>query len=264
MEPDAIDRVAASLFAANRRRERFRPLRGADAPATPADAYLVQDRVSRLFETDGAAGPPVGHKIALTSKAVQELCGIDSPAYGVVFSARESPAVVRAPDYQRLGLEFEVAVEIGRDVPAQGAPYDRNSIAGYVAACAPAFELIDDRNADYDDLDAASIIADRCWCAGAVIGKRVTDWRRLDLAAAPAVLTWNGETAERATAGASMGHPLEGLAWIANHLAERGRALAKGDIAITGSAMKTRFPRPGDAAVYSVEGLGEVRIRVEA
>lgn len=264
MEPDAIDRVAASLFAANRRRERFRPLRGADAPATPADAYLVQDRVSRLFETDGAAGPPVGHKIALTSKAVQELCGIDSPAYGVVFSVRESPAVVRAPDYQRLGLEFEVAVEIGRDVPAQGAPYDRNSIAGYVAACAPAFELIDDRNADYDDLDAASIIADRCWCAGAVIGKRVADWRRLDLAAAPAVLTWNGETAERATAGASMGHPLEGLAWIANHLAERGRALARGDIAITGSAMKTRFPRPGDAAVYSVEGLGEVRIRVEA
>ena len=133
-----------------------------------------------------------------------------------------------------------------------------------MAACAPAFELIDDRNADYDDLDAASIIADRCWCAGAVIGKRVADWRRLDLAAASAVLTWNGETAERATAGASMGHPLEGLAWIANHLAERGRALARGDIAITGSAMKTRFPRPGDAAIYSVEGLGEVRIRVEA
>ena len=264
METGAIDRIAASLFAANRRRERFRPLRGADAPATLADAYRIQDRLSNLLETQGGAGPPVGHKIALTSKAVQDLCGVDTPAYGVVFSLRDSPAVVAASDFQRLGLEFEVAASIGRDVPLRGAPYDRGSIADYVAACAPAFELIDDRGADYDDLDAASIVADRCWCAGAVIGAWVSDWRRLDLAAAPATLAWNGETADRATTGASMGHPFEGLAWIANHLAERGRALSGGDIAITGSALKTRFPRPGDMAVYAIEGLGEVRIRVEA
>ncbi len=161
-----------------------------------------------------------------------------------------------------MGLEFEVAVEIGRDLPAAEAPWDRESIAAYVAACRPAFELIEDRDADYGDLDAASILADRCWCAGVVLGPRVTAWQALDLAAAPVELRWNGEVVERAVTGDSMGHPFEGLAWVANHLAGRGQALRAGEIVITGSALKTRFPAAGDAVSYRIEGLGEVSLVV--
>ncbi len=265
MEQAEIDRIAAEIVADNRRRAPFRPLRGADAPASLADAYRIQDRVHRLFE-DGGAGTLGGHKIALTSQAVRDLCGVDRPAYGGVFarSIRRSPAVLNASAYVRLGLEFEVAALIAGDVPAEGAPWDRESIAAHVAACAPAFELIDDRAADYGDLDAASIVADRCWCAGAVLGPPVAGWRGLDLAALPVALTWNGEIVDRATTGASMGHPFEGLAWVANHLAERGRGLAKGDVVITGSALRTRFPEPGDEVVYAIDGLGETRLRVAA
>ena len=266
MDRSEVARVAAAIVRENRARARFRPLRGADAPDSLEDAYRIQDEARRLFEGGGAAGPPTGHKIALTSKAVQELCGIDRPAYGAIPAGgvRRSPAVLKIPDFVRPGLEFEVAVEMARDAPADGAPYDRESIAEFVGTCAPAFEIVDDRGADYGSLDAASIVADRCWCAGVVSGAPVAGWRGLDLAAAPVTLTWNGAVAERATTGASMGHPFEGLAWIANHLARRGRALARGDLAITGSALKTRFPEPGDEVVYAIDGLGETRVRVEA
>lgn len=263
MDRADIDRVAARIAAANRSRERFRPLRGADAPTDLDDAYRIQERVDRLL---GGANGSAGHKIALASKAVQELCGIDSPAYGALPAAgvRRSPAALKASAFVRLGLEFEIAVTMGRDAPPEDAPWDRESIADRVAHCAPAFETVDDRGADYADLDAASVVADRCWCAGAVLGPPSAAWRGLDLAAAPAALTWNGEIVDRGTAGASMGHPFEGLAWVANHLAARGRTLAAGEIVITGSALATRFPEPGDEIAYAVEGLGEARVRVAA
>lgn len=265
MDREKVIRIARRIFEANRARERFRPLRGEDAPESLEAAYRIQDEVHRLFETEAGMGPPGGHKIALTSRAVQELCGVDQPVYGKVFAKtiRQSPARVRLSDYLRLGLEFEVAVEIGRDLPASAAPWTRARIADYVAAVLPAFELIEDRDADYDDLDAASILADRCWCAGMVLGPRVEDWQALDLAAAPVELCWNGEAVERAVTGDSLGHPFEGLAWVANHLVGRGQRLREGEVVITGSALKTRFPEAGDLVVYRIDGLGEVSLRIE-
>ena len=58
--------------------------------------------------------------------------------------------------------------------------------------------------------------------------------------------------------GNALGHPLEGLAWIANHLAKRGGAMTKGQVIMTGSALKTLFPKAGDKCTYKIEGLGEV------
>jgi len=264
MDPHEVRRVARGIFEANRAREPFRRLRGADAPGSMDDAYRIQDEVHRLFVTEGGFGPLGGHKIALTSRAVQELCGVDRPAYGAIFAStiRSSPAVLKASSFMHLGLEFELAVAIGTDVPASGAPYDRATIAPFVDACMPAFELIEDRHADYGDLDAESILTDRCWCAGVVLGAPASGWRQVDLATTPVELGWNGQVVDRGVAGDSMGHPLDGLAWIANHLAARGRTMAKGEIVITGSALKTRFPELGDEVTYRIAGLGESTVRL--
>jgi len=266
MNQSEIERVARKIFAASHARAPFERLRGADAPGSMGDAYRIQDEVHRLWEAKGDAGPLGGHKIALTSRAVQELCGVNQPAYGAIFARtiRRSPATLSATDFVHLGLEFELAVEIGRDVPADGAPFDRETIAPFVATCMPAFELIEDRGADYGDLDAESILTDRCWCAGVVLGAPVTDWQGIDLAATPVALTWNGEIVDEGIAGDSMGHPFEGLAWTANHLAAQGRALKKGDIVITGSALKTRFPAPGDTISYAITGVGETVVQLES
>jgi len=258
-------RIAAHIFEAHRRKERFQRLRGDLAPASLEEAYVVQDEVHRLFR-DAGWGELGGHKIALTSKAIQELCGVDQPAGGGIFARtiQRSPATIRLADFMHLGLEFELAVRLGRDLPAAGAPYTRDSVAPAVAACMPAFELIEDRGADYGDLDAASILTDKCWCGGVVLGPEVADWHDLDLASAPVELLWNGAAVDRGVTGAAMGHPFEGLAWLANLLASRGRGMKAGEIVITGSALKTRFPEAGDEITYRIAGLGETAARIVA
>jgi 2-keto-4-pentenoate hydratase len=253
-----VARIARHIFEGHERRRRFERLRGELAPASLDEAYEVQDAVHRLFQAAGW-GALAGHKIALTSKPIQELCGVDQPAGGAIFArtVHRSPATVRLGDFMHLGLEFELGVRLGADLPAAGAPYTRASVAGAVAACMPAFELIEDRGADYRDLDAASILTDKCWCGGVVLGPEVTDWQGLDLARAPVELVWNGEVVDRGVTGAAMGHPFESLAWLANLLAARGRAMKAGEIVMTGSALRTRFPEAGDAVTYRIEGLGE-------
>lgn len=265
-DSDKIRRVARSIFASNIARQPFRPLRGDDAPTSLEEAYLIQDEVYRLFQEETDIGPLGGYKIALTSKAVQDLCGVHQPVGGCIFATtiRRSPQILHASDMSRVALEFELAVDIARDVPISGAPYTRTSIATYVGAVMPAFELIEDRMADYSDLDAASILTDRCWCAGVVLGEPFYNWQTIDLSACPVASVWNGEIVDRGVTGDSMGHPFEGLAWVANHLAGRGRALAAGDIVITGSALKTQYAQVGDHVTYHIEGLGETTVTIAA
>ena len=118
-----VARIAARIFDAHRRRERFQRLRGELAPASLDEAYIVQDAVHRLFREAGW-GELGGHKIALTSKAVQELCGVDQPAGGGIFARtiQRSPAALRISDSMHLGLEFELGVRLGREMPAGGDP----------------------------------------------------------------------------------------------------------------------------------------------
>jgi 2-keto-4-pentenoate hydratase len=260
-----VARIARYIFEGHERRRRFERLRGELAPASLSEAYEVQDEVHRLFWA-GGWGELAGHKIALTSKAVQELCGVDQPAGGAIFArtVHRSPATVRLADFMHLGLEFELGVRLGADLPASGAPYTRESVAGAVAACMPAFELIEDRDADYGDLDAASILTDKCWCGGVVLGPEVADWRRLDPTGTRVELVWNGAVIDQGVTGAAMGHPFEGLAWLANLLAGRGRAMKAGEIVITGSALRTRFPAAGDEVTYRIAGLGDTSVRITA
>jgi 2-keto-4-pentenoate hydratase len=262
---ERTERIAAHIFEGHERRARFERLRGEWAPASLAGAYEVQDAVHARFTAAGW-GPLGGHKIALTSRAVQELCGVHEPAGGAIFAStiQTSPATLRISDFVRLGLEFELGLRLGRDLPADGAPYDRTSVAPAVATCMPAFEVLEDRDADYSDLDAASILTDKCWCGGVVHGTEVADWQGLDLAAALVELLWNGEVVDAGTTGAAMGHPFEALAWLANLLAGRGRGMKAGEIVITGSALKTRFPQAGDEVTYRIAGLGETTARVVA
>jgi 2-keto-4-pentenoate hydratase len=97
-----------------------------------------------------------------------------------------------------------------------------------------------------------------------VLGPEVSDWQRLDLETTPVDLLWNGEVVDQGVTGAAMGHPFEGLAWLANLLASRGRGMKAGEIVITGSALKTRFPEAGDQVTYRIAGLGETSVQVTA
>jgi 2-keto-4-pentenoate hydratase len=254
MADDArLQAMADWMWQARTRRQPYRNLPADLRPASIAEAYAAQEVYYRLAES--TYGTVAGAKIATTTKVMQQLMGIDHPCGGAIFSRtiHRSPATLRAADFVNLRIESEIALELGADLPASGAPWTRAAVAPAVAAALPAFELIEDRSADYAKTEATSLIVENCWNGGIVTGAR----QRVpldDLVGIKGRLTLDGK---RAGDGAAE-DPCSTLAWLANHVAERGRGLKAGMIVITGSLIVTVSIAPGQRAEFAVDGLGEV------
>ena len=264
MAQERARRIADHMAAEHAAGNAYKPLRGELKPADLEEAYQAQRALVSHWR-GGVRGPIAGYKVALTSKPIQELCGVDQPIGGAIFAStvHQGPHEIELSDFGRVGIEFEVCLSLGDDLPGELQPYTAETVREAVQAAVPAFELIDDRNANYGSLDATSMIADNAWSGGVILGEVTGDWRSLELADTPSSLTYNDDV-EHANTGAALGNPLISLAWLANLLADQGHPLEKGMIVMTGSALKTRFPEPGDVAVYTVEGLGSVSMTVSA
>jgi len=257
--------AAARLYEAHQRRERFAPLPAGLAPRSAGEGYAIQDayvalRAARL-------GPLAGYKIALSSPEMQRFVGVDAPQAGVILRSqvRRTPAVIRASDYVRLLVEFEVGVEIGEDLPAADAPFARERIVQAVGAVMPAIEIADDRDADYSRLSQHpyDLIADNGWNEGAVLAEPARDWKSLDLAQVLGAAKINGEIVGEGRGEAAMGHPLDAVAWMAGHLASLGRGLLRGEIVITGSLITSKTAKAGDHIEFALAGLGKAELTVE-
>jgi 2-keto-4-pentenoate hydratase len=253
--------VARELVRQHAAGANFQPF-GAEFGVGDLDAaYAVQRAfVRRMCEESGAAA--IGYKIGLTSKRMQAMCNIDQPIAGVVLAHRRhaSGAVLPAASFGRVGLEFEIAVRLGRDLPARLAPFSRDTVAGAVEAVAPAVELVDDRHADYKKLEVASLVADNSWNGGIVLGEFRTSWP--DLAAVVGVVRKGGAEVDRGMGRDVLGHPFEPLSWLANHLARGGEGLRTGEVVMTGSLVTTRFPAETEAYAFEVIGLGTVAVTI--
>jgi 2-keto-4-pentenoate hydratase len=260
------EKAARRLLEAHARRERFAPLPDELAPRTADDAYAIQDAF--VAQRADKLGPVAGYKIALTSAEMRRFVGVDVPMAGVMLEStlHRSPARLRAADYVRLIVEFEIAVHIAEDLPAADRPFSRERVAQAVGAVMPALEIADDRNADYGQLarHPLELIADNCWNEGAVLGDPVAEWRHLDLAAMRGVATINGRKVGEGRGADAMGHPLDAVAWLADHLASDRRGLLRDEIVITGSIVTTKTVAPGDLVRFEVNGLGSVELRVDS
>lgn len=264
MDP-RLRRAAWFLVDAHAERERFGPFPVDAAPRSIEEAYAVQDEFVALKSR--ACGPVVGYKIALTTPAMRRMVGLEDSIGGVLHEKQvvRMPASVRAADYCRLIVEFEIAVQLAEDLPVGSLPHTRDSVAAAVGALVPAFELADDREADYASLSAHALglVADNAWNEGAVLGAPVSDWTGIDPAALHGVATINGEVVGEGYGRDVMGHPFEALAWVANNLAQRGKHLRAGQFVITGSLITSKFPKAGDAVRFELDALGSVELRVE-
>ncbi len=226
-----------------------------------AGAYAVQREYVGLMRP--AQGAVAGYKIGLTSQRMQQMCKIDQPIGGVVFASRvmKSGAALQAGNYGRMGVEFEIGVRVGRDLPAVAKPYDAETVGRAVDGVCAAVEVVDDRNADYRDLDVLSLIADNSWNAGAVLDDFRTSWP--DLAAARGVLFIDGKEMDKGHGRDVLGHPFVPLAWLANRLIADGSSLKAGDIVLTGSLVTTKFPKESGRYRYELAGIGAVDFTVE-
>jgi len=245
--------MARWMWDARQRRLPYRNLPDELRPASIAEAYAAQEAYYRLAEP--VYGAVAGAKIATTTKVMQQLMGINHPCGGAIFARtiHVSPTKLRTADFVNLRIESEIALKLGADLLATGAPWTRETVAPAVASAMPAFELIEDRNADYTHTEVTSLIVENCWNGGVVIGAPKP-------ASCAALI---GITGRLTIGGKPVGEgaaedPCATLAWLANHLAERGRGLKAGMVVITGSLIPTVSIASGERAVFTVDGLGEI------
>jgi 2-keto-4-pentenoate hydratase len=260
MEDIAARRAAESLLAEHKANQRFKPLGPLEAPATISDAYDVQEKYVALLRSQH--GSAVGYKVGLTSATMQAFCGIDHPIAGVVLARRvyRSGTTVQRSDFGRLGLEFEIAVRIKSDVSVTGMPCTAEMIQPHIDGVCAAIELVDDRSADYGNLDVLSLVADNSWNGGIVLSEFATTWPDLESVLGRA-------TKDRVAIGEGygrdiLGHPFNSVAWLATQLASRGGGLKAGQVVMTGSVMKTVFPLENANYRFDLEQIGFVEVQL--
>ena len=252
--------AAKTIVTARRNRAPLRPLAGDAAPQDEAEGYRIQRAVHDLLLP--YFGALVGYKIGCTSPVMQQYLGIPHPCGGGVFAkgVHESGATLSMKDFARVGVECEIAVRLARDLAPSAAPFTADSVAQAVEAYLPAIEIVDDRYADWQTLGAPTLVADDFFAAGCVLGKPVARSPAPDLLDVVGRALINGNEAGQGTGADVLGHPHNALAWLANHLADEGRALRAGQIVLTGSLVKTVWLKAGDRVEMQLAGLGTVQV----
>jgi 2-keto-4-pentenoate hydratase len=246
----------------------FEALSGVHLPPTMGEAYDIAEQFVALRCTHENAHP-VGYKIALTTPQMRAFVGYQDSIAGVVLSSAtyRSGIALSAKKFIRMAIECEIAFLVSREITKQDLA-STESIAQCIEAAAPAFELVDDLNADYsrfgkdDGATLKSLAAGNAWNHGVVLGEWMRDWRSLDLSALRGQISINGKAEGEGFGRDVLGHPLEAMRWIAAHLLGRGKSLKPGEFVITGSLVTTKFPLSGDSLQFLATGLGEVTMKV--
>ena len=262
MTADKFDAAAAARFIADAhaRRQPYRNMPDDIGPRTVAEAYAAQEALRVLWEP--VWGPVAGLKIATTTKVMQQLMGIDHPCGGMIYAKRihASPAVIKLADYMHVVVECELAVRTKSTLSHKAQPWTAAQVRREIAEVMPAFELIEDRNANYKETRALTLIADNAWNAGIVLGKAVSVSPDTNLDGLKAHL----DTTKSGTRSGATDDPMGALAWVANLAIERGRPLAAGQIVITGSVVQTLPIAIGERFTFEIEGLGSIELEAGA
>lgn len=203
------------------------------------DAYRVQALWAEARIAKGAR--IAGHKIGLTSRAMQMASKITEPDYGRILddALYNDGAQIPAELFIKPRLEVELAFIMGEDLGGPGVRiYDVMRATEMVV---PALEIIDYRT----EVPRAIVdtIADNAAFGGIVIGGRPIRPMDVDIRWVGATLSKNGIIEESGVSAAIMGHPAAGIAWLVNKLHAVGTKLLKGQIVLGGS-----FTRPVDIA----------------
>ncbi|MFF2392090.1 2-keto-4-pentenoate hydratase [Nocardia sp. NPDC058114] len=221
------------------------------------DAYEVQLLNIRRRLDDG--GKVVGHKVGLSSNAMQQMMGVDEPDYGHLLADMEvyEDVPVDTTKFLLPRVEVEVGFVLGADLP--GEDCTEADVLAATVAYAPSIELIDSRITDWK-IGLADTISDNASSAGFVLGRERVAPGDIDITAIDAVLTRNGEIVAEGRSDAVLGDPSIAVAWLARKVATFGVRLKAGDIVLPGSCTRAIDARPGDDFRADFTGLGSVRL----
>lgn len=232
-----LDAAAKALFDAETSKRIIPQLSKTYPDLTLAESYEIQRRWTRHHLAAGRRA--VGHKIGLTSRAMQMASKMMEPDYGALLDHMmfKDGQTIPAGRFIKPRLEVELAFVLRTDLSGPNCQiYDVMQATEVVV---PALEIIDYRT----EVPRAitDTIADNAASGGVVVGGRPVRPFDLDIRWVGATLSKNGIIEESGVSAAIMGHPAAGVAWLADKLAAQGEVLRKGQFILGGS-----FTRPVD------------------
>jgi 2-keto-4-pentenoate hydratase len=255
-----VEALARALDDARATRRPLAPLTDTRPDLSVADAYAVAERLVALrCQTEDAR--VVGHKVGLTSIAVQRQLGVDQPDFGVLLDVMQldDGAAIDARDYIAPRVEPEIAFHLGGPLAGPGVTVE--AVHAATAAVQPAIELVDSRVADWR-IRLADTVADQASSAGFVLGGRRVGLDEVDVTAIDVELRRDGTTVQAGTTAAVLGDPCAAVAWLANALGDVGRTLRPGDIVLSGACTPMVDAEPGASFSAHFRDLGDVRLVV--
>ena len=229
-----------------------------------SDSYAIQRAWIQIKLSEGRRIK--GHKIGLTSRAMQISSQITEPDYGTLLDDMffRDGADIPVKRFILPRVEVELAFVLGK--PLRGSDltiFDVLSATDYVV---PALEIIDARIEQIDRVSKAprkvlDTIADNAANAGIVMGGRPVKIDALDLRWCGALLYKNGVIEESGLAAAVLNHPANGVAWLGNKLAQHGEGLEAGEVVLAGSFTRPVAGAAGDVFHADYGPLGSISFR---
>jgi 2-oxo-hept-3-ene-1,7-dioate hydratase len=259
---DLIAQLARELDESERSRVQVEHFSKRFPGMTVEDGYAVSRAWVAMKIAEGRK--PVGHKIGLTSRAMQQASRIDEPDYGtllddMLFAAGDIPT----SRFIAPRVEVELAFVLKRRLQGEVSVDEVLDATDYVT---PAIEIIDARIEQFDRhtremRKVQDTISDNAANAGLVLaGERVAP-RALDLPWCGAILRQNGAVEETGLAAGVQGHPAIGVAWLAKKLAPWGECLEAGEIVLAGSFTRPVAAKKGDVFDADYGRLGRFQFR---
>ena len=258
MDQQQITQLGDELYEALTAGKTVSPLTSRGFEISIEDAYHIQQRMlARRIEKGEKV---VGKKIGVTSKAVMNMLGVGQPDFGylldgMVYNEGES---IPMSSLIQPKAEGEIAFLMNKDLMGPGlTAADILAATEGVMAC---FEIVDSRIQDWK-IKIQDTVADNASCGVFVLGDKLVDPKKVDLALCGMVLEKNGEIVVTGAGAATMASPVNAMVWLANTLGRLGIGLNAGDIVLSG-ALGAMIPvKAGDSLRCTIGGIGGCSVR---
>jgi len=263
LSQEIINDCATQLNQAEKSREQVRQLSLQHPEITIDDAYAIQRKWVEMKLAEGRE--VIGHKIGLTSRAMQQSSQIDEPDYGTLLDDMlfQDGGDIPTDRFIVPRIEVELAFILAKPLKGPNVTiFDVYNATDYVI---PALELIDARSQSIDPDSGRprkvfDTISDNAANAGVILGGRPIKPSELDLRWVSAMMYRNGVIEETGVAAGVLNHPANGVAWLANKLAPYDVTLEPGQIILGGSFTRPVPARKGDTFHVDYGKLGSISV----
>lgn len=250
------EQLAKELFNATRNKCSLSCITIVYPDLTVSEAYQIQHQgmLLRLEKREKT----VGFKMGLTSKEKQKQMGVDTPICGVLTDVMQLPCAeyCNIQQFIQPKVEPEIAFIIDREIKGNVTPIEALAACGGVCA---ALDVIDSRFYHFQ-FKLPDVIADNCSSGGFVLSKRIQNPKQLDLENLKMTFYVNGQVVSVGRSSATLGSPVNALAFLANLLWQEKKVIPAGSIVLCGGAMAAINLTSNMHVILQVDQLDSVEL----